>query len=304
MSTQRIDLEHLMYLSDSKRAINESRANPNHVNVSSLHNLCARRHYFANTMKNKLSMAQYTGGNVQLTFCMGRALEDYFKSRFLEHIPITKVLGYWELRGRDPINSKYVKLLPNKKGIKVPHEMRFGTKEDTLDDYAEIEVFSKEYKCVGHIDWVYLDDNGKITPVELKSISRPMFNDNFVTKSRPVALPEHVQQLAPYLYLLGDEQFIKDNNLSVNRDGYIFYICKDYRQRTEDEKKKRLNSNYRSFKVSLANEAARTKNLLSESKLAIDSIKEGNIPPRTICKDYSCSTAKKCPFVARCFNYD
>ncbi len=304
MSEQRIDLEQLMYLSDSKTAINETRANPNYVNVSSLHSLCARQHYFANTMNNKLPMAQYTGGNVQITFCMGRALEDYFKSRFIEHIPITKVLGYWELRGRDPIDSKYVKLRKNKKGIEVPHECRFGTLDDTLDDYAEIQVVSDKYKCIGHMDWVYLDDNGKLSITELKSISRPMFNDNFVNKTRPVPLPEHVQQLSPYLYLLPEVPFVKDKGLEVNRDGRIFYICKDFRQRTQEEKTKRQNSNYRSFKVSLANESVRTKNLLSESKLAIESIQNGAIPPRTMCKDYTCSTAKKCPFVARCFNVD
>ncbi len=285
---------------DKKIALSKSRANPDFVNVSALSKLCAREYYFTNKHKNKIRSAQYVASNTRVTFKMGRAIEEHVREQMLSELPITRVLGMWNR----VLYGKHVYEVFNKElNITERLELRFGEDSDTLANFREIDLCDDVNKIKGHPDWVFLDTNGKLTVVEIKSISSKNWELHFLASPDKISpLKEHIEQVLPYVYRLGILPFIKENSLGINQIGKVVYVCKDWRAKHDKEKQYGYDSMYREFSVNLLDYETEVRGLLEESKLAIESIQAKTIPPRTHCLTDSCSKAKTCPYVARCFS--
>ena len=285
---------------DKEIAVSQSRANPEFVNVSALSKLCAREYYFTNQHKNKIRSAQYVASNTRVTFKMGRAIEEHVREQLLTQMSITKVLGMWNR----VLYGKHTYEIFNKDlNIMETLELRFGEESDKLVNFREIDLWDKVNKIKGHPDWVFLDKNGKLTVVEIKSISSKNWELHFLKAPNKIhALKEHKEQVLPYVYRLGTLPFIKEKKLDINQYGQIVYVCKDWRSKHDKEKQYNYDSMYREFVTPMLDHETEVRGLLEESKLAIESIQAKTIPPRTHCLTDSCSKAKTCPYVARCFS--
>lgn len=253
-------------------SLSDTRFNEDYIHVSSIANLCPRAHYFAHKLENKTIAKEVFSTATKITFAIGRALEIYFREQFIKSHGIENIFGMW-------------------KG-----ELRFGTQEDTLEDYKEIEVFDDDAKLIGHIDWVYRDLNGRLTVLEIKSISKGRFETEL--KKGPIV--DHVIQVLSYVKILSQDPRVKKLKLKVNHAAHVYYMCKEYRFRSKDEDRT-INPMYKCFTIQFKDYKKLLSTKWSVPRQAINAVKEDKIPPRTVCETYLKNPAKSCPYVCRCF---
>lgn len=253
-------------------SLSDNRFNFTHIHISGLGGLCPRAYFFAHELENKIIAREVFSTATKVTFAIGRALERYFREQFIKSHGIENILGVW-------------------KG-----ELRFGTNEDTIDDYQEIQVLDDNFKLVGHVDWVYRDINGKLTVLEIKSISK----NRFETELKKGPIIDHALQVLSYLKLLSEDPRIKALKLKFNTVAHVYYMCKDYRFRAKDEDKS-SNPMYRCFTIDFKQYKTQLKKSWDQARYTIKSLESGTLPERTVCQTYLKSPAKSCPFVCRCF---
>lgn len=278
-----------------------SRKNPDYLNVSDLSSLCPRKHYLINRQENKSISGEYINSNIHVAFYLGRAAEIYIRERFVNAYGIDKILGFWNLRGRKPTNEKLVIKNYNNEDLEEHEwmEFRLGTKDDTLEDYNEIEAYNDQYKIKGHIDWAYLDTNGKITITDFKSTSKKEFDKLNETEKAPY---NYISQIVSYKMMLELDELMKLLGFKLNDTVKLFYVCKEYRKKDDIDKARGSNAIYKEIAIRAKKYEQKILNHWKDARYTIKSIKKKVIPPREVCNSISCSKAKSCPYVARCFN--
>lgn len=274
---------------------------PHTVNASTLYDLCPRYHYYANQHKDQHLCTSIKGSALEITFNIGNALEQEFRRKFLETYPITIVVGNWVIRDDIPVlNPDMVtKQWNHVKQCWEKCELRLGHPNNTLDDFREVRFSGL---VTGRVDWIYLDHNGKLTICELKSISKTKMYDEKTKKIKLTEpLPEHIVQDLSYIRLSYEDDLFKKLGYEVNFIGKIFYTCKEYRNRTEDERIQKLNPMYREFDVDFSDYKTIMKDRWDAASAAVTSVRDGVLPADRPCSTYLKGKGKSCPFMCRCF---
>ena len=275
------------------------RVNDKFIHVSALAKFCARRHKLSLNQDEPIISSFFTNSATKIMFHVGRSLEVYFRENFLKIYPITKVLGFWRLNGQEPDNpDMLITTYGNKKLDPEDYmEFRLGKETDTLDNFREIEVIDKSNRVIGHIDWVYLDKNGKLTVLDTKTKSKDKFDE---LKKRNAPCWEYCIQVCAYIRMLSRDKRIKAMGLTVNKEAKLFYMCREIRNKNNiPDKQEKGSKVYMELTVKYGRYKEDLLELLAEAKKAI---KEKELPAREKCKTLNCSSAKECPYVARCFN--
>ncbi|NQY58459.1 hypothetical protein [Cognatishimia sp.] len=299
-----LNLEELISEADKLDAVQESRNNGELINVSALYKLCPRQYYYSFCNSDTIRLSQYAASRTLMTYTLGRAAETHVRKQLFKSIGINRIFASWVV-DKD-CKDKHITLEYNKETKQWEYlSTRFGTDQDSVETYREVTIIDDYSKATGHPDIIYLDNNGKLSVGELKTISKDKFAELFSKKPEFVAPVEgHREQISPYLYKLPEHPAVIDTGLSVNRYGKILYICKDHRTRNEKEKKYGYNPMYREFLVDLAHNEDAVYAMLEDSKTSIEHLHKKQIPPRTKCSSLKSKLAKDCPFAARCFSGD
>ncbi len=275
----------------------ESPIKPASCNASSLHELCPRYHFFATRHKDQYLTSNIISSALNITFDMGRALEHSFRIKFLEVIPITRVLGNWKISETRPLIN------PNMMTTQWNHETKqneicefgFGTEFDSLENFREIRLSGT---ITGRIDWAYLDDNWKITIAELKTISKTDF------EKMKSAKPAHIIQALSYVRELYHYELFKGLNLELNKEAMVFYTCKDFRNRTLDERETGETPMYKVFEVDYDSHRHIMRERYESAAEAVKASTTGVKPLSRCCETYLKGRGKQCPFRVRCFMGD
>jgi hypothetical protein len=274
---------------------------PHTVNSSTLSDLCPRYHYYANHHKDQHLCTNIKSSALNITFDIGNALEHEFRKKFLETYPTNRVVGNWVVRPDIPVlNPDMVtKQWNHTLGKYEECELRLGHPDNTVEDFREVRFSAL---ITGRVDWIYVDDNGKLTICELKTISKTKFIDEKTKKIKLTEpFPEHIVQDLSYIRLACEDPMFKKLGYEVNYTGKIFYTCKEYRNRTEDEKIQKLNPMYREFDINFSDHKEIMKDRWNAATIAVNSVKDGVVPEHRPCKTYLSGRGKTCPFMCRCF---
>lgn len=274
---------------------------PHTVNASMLYDLCPRHHFYANQHKDQHLCTSIKGSALEITFNIGNALEHEFRKKFLRTYEVTRVVANWKIRPDIPVlNEDMVTEQWNHDlGIFEKCELRLGHPDNTLEDFREVRISNI---ITGRVDWIYLDLDNKLTICELKTISKTKFIDEITKKIKLTEpLPEHIVQDLSYVRGLCEDPLMKKLGYPINFTGKIFYTCKEYRNRTADEKYQNLNPMYREFDVPFADYKSMMADRWKAAQVAIDASKSGKVPEERPCKTFLKGRGKTCEFMCRCF---
>lgn len=267
------------------------------VNASDLGELCPRFHYFACQHKDQYLTSGIIDSALSVTFEMGRALETFVRKAFLEKISITKVLANWVIRDDIPIQRE--DMISDQWNHDLQKwekcEFRLGHPHNTLADFREVRYSGL---VTGRVDWMYLDNDNKITVCELKTISR----DQFDSLKSPIN--KHIVQDLSYIRLAHEDQRIKTLGYFINFIGKVFYTCKDFRRRNEEDRASGANPMYKEFNIPFIEYKALMKERWDAAKEAVDAANTNTKPADRLCKSFLKGRGKSCPFSCRCFMGD
>lgn len=267
------------------------------VNASELGELCPRYHFYACQHKDQYLCSGIIDSALSVTFDMGRALEYSFRVSFLKRYPVTKVLANWIVRDDIPIQRE--DMVSNQWNHELQKwekcEFRLGVAENTIFDFREVRYSGL---VTGRVDWMYLDLNGKITVCELKTINKTQFD----TLKNP--LGKHAVQDLSYIRLAHEDFKIKALGLGLNFEGKVFYTCKDFRRRDDEDKETGANPMYKEYDVDFREYKVIMKDRWDAAQEAVTAATTGVCPSNRLCKTFLKGRGKHCPFTARCFMGD
>lgn len=293
--TNRLSLIDLIAKSDVRPM--EKVIKPHTVNASSLGELCPRYHYYACQHKDQYLCSGIIDSALSVTFDMGRALEHSFRVSFLKRQPITNILANWVVRPEisiqreDMINEQWNHDLQKHERC----EFRLGDINNTLADFREVRYSGL---VTGRVDWMYLDTNSKITVCELKTINKTEFDSMKNPKG------DHAVQVLSYVRSAHEDPRLKELGLALNFDARVFYTCKDFRRRDDEDKLTNANPMYKEFIVDFKEYAVIMKDRWAAALEATTAANTGVCPEARLCKTHLKGRAKACPFAARCFMGD
>ena len=275
----------------------EKSIKPHTVNASELGDLCPRYHFYACQHKDQYLCSGIIDSALSVTFEMGKALEHSFRVSFLKTLPITTILANWVIRDHIPIQRQdMVSEQWNHELQKFELcEFRLGLTENTLADFREVRYSDL---ITGRVDWMYIDKNEKITICELKTINKTQFD----ALKNP--LLKHAVQDLCYIRLAHEDPKIKALGLGLNFEGKLFYTCKDFRRRTDEEKITKESSMYKEYTVDFIEYKAIMKDRWDAAQEAVTAATTGVCPEGRLCKTFLKGRGKQCPFVVRCFMGD
>jgi hypothetical protein len=243
------------------------------IHVSSAINFCPRLHYFSRE-SNFINTSSYLP-SMKLLWELGKAAELYVKRLMIGlDENNSKILGKWvnENDEREVIGFR-----PSKEWW-----------------YEEVDLDYLEGEIIGHPDLLLLDSNNEIQVIEVKSTSKKIYKE---IRENGFPLHNHAMQATFYRQIFYDEK--TNTPYRISRTAKILYVCREYLTKDDEtynpfleydiDTSKELYSVPFLTNISLVDEYLRYK--------AVNAI-----PETKICSSYSCSTAKECPYVVRCFN--
>jgi hypothetical protein len=247
------------------------------IHVSSAINFCPRLHYFSRE-SNFINTSSYLS-SMKVLWELGKAAELYVKRLMI---------------GLDENNSKILG-----KWVK-DNRVAIGFRPSKEWSYEEVDLDYLNGEITGHPDLLLLDSNNEIQVIEIKSTSKKIFKE-IIESGFP--LHNHAMQATFYRQMLSEKQMFYDEKTNapyeISRTAKILYVCREYL--TQDD------GTYNSFleydidtSKELYNVPFLTNVSLVDEYLRYKAVNA--IPETKICSSYSCTTAKECPYVVRCFN--
>jgi len=246
-----------------------SRVGGDRIHASSLldRDFCPRKEWLMRTSEQTCS--NYAGGAMRLVWALGRAAEHHARQQLLKELRHAAI-GSWFCRcGRTTQTGKF------------DSDATCPYCETHLDNYGEavLEVGS----VIGSPDFLVEDEDGRIVVLEFKSIKA----DHFKALTGPHC--EHALQANTYVYML------HRMGLPVNPTARVIYLAKDYMVGESVYKEYPLPI---PFNFDAPPGAIRLG--FEDAELAMGEEMPDQIQ---VCSTGgpTCTKAKNCPCVARCF---
>lgn len=254
---------------DTRDAIPErSRVRAGMIHLSSLIDICPRQYALA--VQHEVDIRSAVTGAHKVMWKVGRAVESHVRNEFIEGCNYRTVVGTWRCmcgqqthNGLAPLNA-----VPcTRCGV---HPMI----------YDELTLVDQSYQICGNPDLLFYH-RGKLYVVEIKSMVAHQFD------SLTSPLGNHVFQASGY------RRLAEINGFEVAPEVILLYTRKDFK----------YGSPYKQFNVNVdrTNYDRILDAAWESAELVKDSVDNGYIPERTLCSSATCSRAKKCPVVAKCF---
>lgn len=171
------------------------------------------------------------------------------------------------------------------------------TTSGTRAEYIEPRAYSKYYETSCGIDMV-LYQNNTITAVEIKSIDKDYF------RKLKAPMSEHRHRTKFYLDLLEHSTWM-DYDVKINTEyAKVLYVCKGFGFKDDYEGRVGVDDSIFSPFKEYTVQRGKHEDMKGIYDLALQ-VKEYNktgvLPPRQLCKTYTCTKAKWCPVKATCF---
>lgn len=215
-------------------------------------------------------------GSMRIVWEMGRGVERHIRGQYIKAVNREGIYGVWKCKcGKQKQTGFYRdrKACPS-----------CGTKSK---EYHELTVFDNEGMIVSNPDFLVLDGEGMLVPVEIKSINKEDFNKLEAPNG------DNMNQLVGYWINLKDHG---PDNVRSRLSNYviIIYANKDFTWSDDPYKEYRV-------KLSQVQSMVNAYHQLRDTR--ISTLHDPEImPERRLCAKVDKGPAKECPVAVRCFS--
>lgn len=233
-----------------------------YIHSSSLENFCARRAAILD--RENRTPREYVKGADKVVWAMGRAAENHIRVALIQSLGAKNFFGKWSSEcGKYSFTGTWVK------------------SDIKYTKYDEVTFYDDELKVSGNPDMIYVDQDGYMTPIEIKSKNKRDFD--------ALEEPEesHARQVSRYVRLL------KINGHRVRNEAKIIYVCKDYS----------FKDVYKEFTIDASCDKYTSTHAeeLDQAAKYRQYHKTGELPEREFCSSAMSKLAKGCPACNACF---
>jgi hypothetical protein len=248
------------------------------IKVDRAYEFCAREHAL-NFLDRREEYGRGLTPGFELLFELGHAIHRLVRWKFLRFNKLAHAAwGRWMCDCEDTIVTGF------KPAVGANVCKRCGS---TPHKYEEYRIHSKEYRLVGHPDFLLRvkRKGGKyrIIIYEIKTLDRKDIDFDRMT----YPLGDHTLQASFYYWMLREEGFDVDPN--------IRYLYVD-----RSTSKLWFGYPYKEFTLR-ASPIDRLQPFLAKAKVLLRAMETGELPPR-ICPNATCARAKNCKVAVTCFN--